>query len=489
VKSRRAARPGGGLVPRCSARGTASADPQAGAFVFVARRAMRATPAAVSDDDEPSSLSTLARGFTKRTLVTAKLAARVGVGFARRSLGRGRSEEEGERDDAAAVADAGELVEQLGRLKGLVMKFGQIASYMPGALPPRAQQVLTQLQAHTTAMAWPQVAEVLRRELGDEPEALFESIEHTPFAAASIGQVHRARFDGRAVAVKIQYPDIEDALRQDLKAAKVIAKLGMIGTDLDANALVGELRERMLEECDYSLEARRQIGFRRLLRGYEGADVPEVIEARCARRVLTTALVQDRREFYAFCSEADQAVRDRAGEIVFRTCMGSIFRDCIYNGDPHPGNYLFAADGGVTFLDFGCVRAFSPDMIAVWKRVGLATLAGDQPAFREAYVDLGFVKRPDRFDWDHQWELMRYLYRPFLATEPFEFTHDYVRESYSVMLFDNPNRFRTAMPAEWLLLNRLQWGMTSILAHLHARVQWGTILRECFGSQTAPVAL
>jgi predicted unusual protein kinase regulating ubiquinone biosynthesis (AarF/ABC1/UbiB family) len=439
------------------------------------------------DSDDSGSLFGLARGFRDRTLVTAKLATKVGLGFARRSLG-GKSRVEDDDGDDASVEVAGDLVEQLGRLKGLVMKIGQIASYMPGTLPPRAQRVLTRLQAETTAMQWSTVREVLREDLGGEPDALFDTIATEPFAAASIGQVHRARHEGRDVAVKIQYPGIEDVLRQDLKAAAVLAKLGMMGSDLDAKALMAELRERMLEECDYRLEARHQSAFGRLLAHIEGARVPEVIEGRSGRRVLTSAL-DPGQSFYPFCESATQGVRDRAGAIVFAVSMGSIFRHAAFNGDPHPGNYLFAPDGSVTFLDFGCVRRFDPEMIGAWKDVARATLDGDRARFVEHYPRLGFVKRPDKFDWDHQWSMMRYLYRPFIATEPFEYTHDYVRESYSLMIFDNPNRFRTAMPPAWLLLNRLQWGLTSVLAHLGSRVRWGEIMREIVDAPTAAVSL
>ena len=437
------------------------------------------------DSDDSGSLFGLARGFRDRTLVTAKLATKVGIGFARRSLGgNGRAPV----DDDGSVEVAGDLVEKLGRLKGLVMKIGQIASYMPGTLPPRAQRVLTKLQAETTAMKWSTVREVVREELHGEPEELFQTIATEPFAAASIGQVHRARHEGRDVAVKIQYPGIEDVLRQDLKAAVVLAKLGMMGSDLDAKSLMGELRERMLEECDYRLEARYQAAFRRLLAEVDHARVPEVIESRSARRVLTTAH-DPGKTFYPFCESASQAARDRAGATIFGVSMGSIFRHAAFNGDPHPGNYLFDQDGAVTFLDFGCVRRFEPDMICAWKDVARATLDGDRARFIEHYPRLGFVKRPDKFDWDHQWSMMRYLYRPFTAAEPFQYTHDYVRESYGLMIFDNPNRFRTAMPPAWLLLNRLQWGLTSVLAHLGSRVRWGEIMRDIVDAPTVPVSL
>src|SRR5262249_38391893 len=155
---------------------------------------------------------------------------------------KGEGEDDIDLDEAAksteaAIATARKLVSKMGHLKGLVMKAGQIASYMPGSLPPAAQQVLAELQAHSTPMSWPKIEEVLRAELGAPPSQLFDSIEDRPCAAASIGQVHKAVHRGTPVAVKIQYPGIEDAIRSDLKMVGVIARLSSVGTPLDGGAL------------------------------------------------------------------------------------------------------------------------------------------------------------------------------------------------------------------------------------------------------------
>lgn len=439
-----------------------------------------------SDDDVP--LRALARGFRKRTMVTVGLASRVGVGFAKRTLfGRAEGSASTPVEDSDAVEAAGKLVKELGALKGLVMKLGQIASYMPGALPPEAQRVLTKLQDSTTALEYAQVEAVLRQELGREPAALFDELEPVPFAAASIGQVHRAKLGGRALAVKIQYPGIEDALRSDLKTAGVLGRLGTVGTAMDGGGLVEELRDRVLEECDYRKEAENQRAFAALFADMPGAHVPAVIDERSGRRVLTSAL-DPGQSFYPFCDGAPQAARDRAGEIIFRVCFDCLFRHSVYNADPHPGNYLFAPDGEVTFLDFGCIRRFSVDMIDAWKAVARSVLADDRPAFERCFPALGFVGKPKKFDWDYQWSMMRYLYRPFLATEPFTYTHEYVKESYGLLIFDNPNRFSGKMPPEWLFLNRLQWGLNSVLAYLNATAPWGEIWRAAVDSPTVEPA-
>lgn len=422
-------------------------------------------------------LRELASGFRKRTLVTARLAGKVGLAMAKRTL-RGRDEQTPE-DEAERLVDADraregakELVRELGALKGLVMKIGQMASYLPGALPDEAQNVLSQLQAESVAMTWDRVSEVVRAELGAAPESLFDDFEETPFAAASIGQVHRARIRGQAVAVKIQYPGIEDVLRSDLSTIGFMTKMSTLGLPLDGGAIVDELKSRILEECDYELEARHQRELAALYAVDPWVHVPRVVEDRSTRRVLTTELV-DAMRFAQFSAEATQEAKNRAGEVIFRTCFSSLFRHGVYNGDPHPGNYLFHPDGRVTFLDFGCVRRFEKPFIETWKDFARGVLDGDRRGFPERFRRLGMLGREKGFDFDHQWEITQYLYLPFQQREPFfTYTDDYVRKSYGLMLFENPNQRKISMPPEWLLLNRLQWGMNAVLAKLHACAPW-----------------
>jgi len=429
-------------------------------------------------------LDELTRGV-RRMWSTASLTSKLGAKAAGRMLFRKKPAaddldvEAATKSTEAAVATAKKLVERMGQLKGLVMKAGQIASYMPGTLPPAAQEVLAGLQAHSTPMAYSRIVEVLRAEFGDSSP--FESFDEVPFASASIGQVHRATHAGAPVAVKIQYPGIEDAIRSDLKMVSVIARLLMVGSPIDGSALAGELRERLLEECDYQREAKSQELFARLLADVPGASVPAVVAARSSRRVLTTSFV----DALPLGALTDQAVRDRAGQIIFRACFALIFHRCIYNADPHPGNYLVAPGGAVTFLDFGCVRRFDPKMIATWRAMAGAILDGDRPKFVDEFRALGFVGKAKGFDWDYQWAAMRELYRPYL--EPtFRYEPELVRKSFGLLMFDNPNRFRLAMPPEWLFLNRLQWGLNAVLAQLRATGPWRAILDDIFAMPVDP---
>lgn len=439
-------------------------------------------------DDDKRRLDDLARGFRQRTLVTAKLAAKLGAKAAgRMAFGAKKDAPETVAATHASVSSAEDLVKEMGALKGLVMKVGQIASYMPGAMPPEAQRVLAKLQSESTSLAFPKIDEVIRRELGAPASERFASFDESPFAAASIGQVHRARHEDRDVAVKVQYPGIEELLTSDLRTAGVLLRMSTLGTALDGGEVADEVKARLLEECDYTREAESQRLFEKLFSEYEDAHVPEVVADRSSRRVLTTELVRAK-SFHAFADTASQEAKDRAGEILFRTCFETVFGRCIYNADPHPGNYLFHDDGRVTFLDFGCVRRYDPKMIAAWKRVALSVLDDDRNRFGACFGALGMVPNPKRFDWDHQWQVMKYLYRPFMATasNPFTYTHAYVQESYGVLLFDNPNQRRMAMPAEWVFLNRLQWGLNSILASLNASGAWGEIFRPAVESPEDP---
>lgn len=439
------------------------------------------------NDEEPGALKKLTGGIASRTFATAKLGMKVGMKYAARTIA-GEKKADDPKTVAAAIKSAENIVQELGRLKGLAMKGGQMISYLHGAMPPEAQRILAKLQAESTPMEFTAVEQVIREELGGGADDLFTAFERRPFAAASIGQVHRAEHEGRAVAVKIQYPGIEKVLESELGAASVFARLGTLGTALDGAEIVREIRERTREECDYENEAKNQKLFRRILGNDRRCIVPEVIDARSTRRVLTTALTPGR-SFQQLVDGGTRREKDLAGELIFGACFGSIFRHCVYNGDPHPGNYLFPEEGRVVFLDYGCVRHFDAAFVERWKTHARAVVRDDRAAWQDAFMAFGMVAKPHKFDWDYQWEVTRYLYTPFIEKR-FTYDGDYVSKSYKLMIFDNPNKNLTACPAEWVLLNRLQWGLNSVLAHLHATADWRALWADYIDeTRPAPATL
>lgn len=426
-------------------------------------------------------LQKIASGFRGRTLKTAKLFTKSSISMAKRSLFKGSAS----LDDDKQLLAAERLLDELNGLKGLVMKFGQMASYLDHGLPPKAQKVLARLQSESQPMAHEVAAAVIESELGGTPEQIFESFQAQPFAAASIGQVHRATFEGQAVAVKVQYPGIVEALESDLKMVSRFASIGSLLSSLDGKALAAELRERIIEECNYAGEASNQTMFHDLFAGDVHRRVPSVVQACSTTRVLTSEFDEGQR-FQGFL-EAPQELRDRAGETIFETCFTSIFRDCVFNADPHPGNYLFGEDGSVTFLDFGCIKWFSRDLIEQWKAVAIAILNDDKAGFARAMRDAGMIAKPKGFDWDFQWQAMDYLYQPFKSSEPTIYTREFVGKANAMNMFDNPNRLKLTIPRDWLFVNRLQFGLLSVLSQLGARGDWGSLFRAAVESKTNPL--
>jgi predicted unusual protein kinase regulating ubiquinone biosynthesis (AarF/ABC1/UbiB family) len=428
---------------------------------------------------EDGPLTELARGFRKRTLVTAKLFAKLGARMARENLGLGAALDRIDEDDAVAAATR--LLAELDGLKGLAAKLGQMVSYLDQSLPPKAQRVLARLQSQQRGLPYEAIARVVADELGGPPEQLFDAFEPAPFAAASLGQVHRARLGDRRLAVKVQYPDMERLLGADLALVERFAGAATLLHPVDGKALAREMSARMKEECDYGREAENQAWFRERFQGHPGLSVPEVVPERSARRVLTSELVE-RAGFASFVAAAPPEARDRAGALIYEACFDTIFRDRVYNADPHPGNYLFAEDGAVTLLDFGCVKRFGEGFIATWKRLALCILDDDRAAFRDAVVAAGFVGRARGFDFEHQRDAMRFLYQPMLAREPFVFTHAFVAEVHDRLVFQNNNKWRLALPPDWLFVNRLQLGLFSVLAELGARARFADIFRAAVES-------
>src|SRR5215203_6206108 len=254
-----------------------------------------------------------------------------------------------ERADAAtgdrAAALARELVEQLGQMRGAAMKVGQVLSTIDFTALPEDErenfkQTLAKLRDDVPPLPFRQVAKLLREELGEQPSDVFAEFEEEAFAAASIGQVHRAvTVDGRAVAVKVQYPGVAEAVDTDLRNLTLLLPLiKRLAPGMDVKALAAELRERVGEELDYEIEAQNHRAVARAWRGHPFVHVPAVDTRLSSRRLLVTELLNGKR--FEEVKALDEPTRDRFGEIVFRFFFGTLLHLRRCSGDPHPGNYL-----------------------------------------------------------------------------------------------------------------------------------------------------
>ncbi len=415
--------------------------------------------------------------------------ARVGtaLGSAGVKLAGAKVRRNDEAIDKAHLAAADRMVDTLGNMKGAAMKIAQLASFIDTDFLPdeyRAiyQDKLAKLRSDAPPMAYDQVKGVLSEQWDEAPEDVFEDFEHEARAAASIGQVHRATLpDGRAVAVKIQYPGIGKALAADMQNAGLIMRFAKaLAPGLDAKAVAAELKERVLEELDYEYEAQNQRTFARAYRGHPFIVVPDVVTRLSTERVLVTDWI-DGADFEDV-KALPQPDKDRFGEIVFRFCFGSIYHLQHFNADAHPGNYLLADDGRVAFLDFGMTKRLDVDQVALQIAAIEAGLERDPGKIRDALAELGYLKRPERVD-------AELLMKHMLAVggwymEDAEVTIDARRVMKAMAAMTDPRSKyyelvrRESLPADELMGQRMQTGVLAVLGQLGATRNWMRIGRE-----------
>jgi predicted unusual protein kinase regulating ubiquinone biosynthesis (AarF/ABC1/UbiB family) len=375
------------------------------------------------------------------------------------------------------------VAKELGQMKGAIMKAGQLLSFVIDGLPPEAQRALAQLQADVPPMA-PSLAEaVVRDELGEAPDKLFLDWDPVPVAAASIGQVHRAVMpDGRLVAVKVQYPGVDEAIRSDLDNAEMLYGLfsAFALKNLDVKALVDELRARMADELDYRHEAAAQTEFVERFEGHPFIRVPAIVPERSTQRVLTSEWVEGM-TWATFERRAEEGARQRAAEVLFRFAQGSIHRAGVFNGDPHPGNYRFDEDGSMTFLDFGLVKRWTPGEWDGLEPVLDAILGADPVVVADALVRAGFLAADHRLDPRLVFDYVSSPYVPYL-TDEFTFFPGFTGEVLGKLIdLDGPYKPVIAslnMPASFVVLDRVVWGVSALLSKLGARNRWRAILAE-----------
>lgn len=440
--------------------------------------------------DEPggAAVPTVPTGRLARGAPLVSLGARTGLGRVGVLLRPGTRDARRHRSEEFHVRTAERYAALLGDMKGALMKAGQLLSFVDtaGILPeehrPLYQQALQVLQADAPPMEPEAVSAAVEAELGRPPGQVFDWFSPEPVAAASIGQVHAARLDGRQLAVKVQYPGVAEAIRSDLANTDLVAGLLRFGaaalpgftTNVDVKAVAEEICERVVEELDYGIELRNQREFADLYRDHPFIRIPEVVPELSTARVLTMDFVDGRR-FQAAC-QSSKELRDRWGEVVARFVYGSLFRFHLFNADPHPGNYLFHEDGTVTFLDFGCVKRFSEQHVALMRDLDRATLAGDAARLHRTWVELGLLDPADEVDPEQILGWYRLSYEPLLAEQPYTYTREFAAGAVQ-RHFDPFGEWRDVvrhfrMPREFVFLNRIIFGLFSVVGMLEATCDW-----------------
>ena len=418
----------------------------------------------------------------QRGLTTLRLAARGGARYATSAprLFTSAGEHRQQLRNDLALQTAEDVVTTLGAMKGVLMKLGQMASYVDNGLAPAARRTLSRLQDSVPPMSPELAARVITEELGRPPERAFATWDPEPIAAASIGQVHRAiTHDGRAVAVKVQYPGIAETIEADLGNVALLRRMLKISApQQDVDALLAELRERITEELDYGREARNQQLFARFYQGHPTIHVPGVVEELSTRRVITSDLADGAR--FAELASWSQAERDLAAETIYRFVFRSLYEAHAFNGDPHPGNYLFHGGGRVTFLDFGLVKHFSAEelrpLVAMVKHL---CVENDPEAFRRAMEDAGFLMPGTPLPTDMIVEHMALFYDTVRERGPRTMTGGYA-SAVTRRFFDfrSPLAAYVQIPRSYVILQRINLGLFALLGELAATADWRCIAEE-----------
>jgi predicted unusual protein kinase regulating ubiquinone biosynthesis (AarF/ABC1/UbiB family) len=432
----------------------------------------------------------IGRGVPLARLASVNAAARL-AGWARRG---------GEAQDLARFTrEAQRYVATLGEMKGAAMKVGQILSFLDSNLVPEAyrpiyQEIAGALQADATPMPVETARAVIEEELGRPVDEVFEWFGLQPMAAASIGQVHAAHLPGgREVVVKVQYPGAAAAVRADLANAQLMASIAAASSRLrgpmrpvaDPRAMVEEIRDRVDEELDYRLEAVNLQEFGDRYRDHPFIHVPAVVPELSTERVLVMDEVDGMRWNVAL--EQPQELKDRWGEVINRFVYGSLYEFGIFNADPHPGNYLFHADGSVTFLDFGCVKRFDERQIEGGRTFNASITRGDgdPDALKQMLIDFGFLPSDTKLTAQRIFDWYAPMYRTLLEEETGTFTPElaaYVVHRNFDPLGDFGEMLRgmgiTQASKDFVFINRIQLGLFSVLGGLRATGPWRAISAE-----------
>lgn len=435
-----------------------------------------------------------------RNLRLALLGLRTGGSYARHRARRVFADagRRGHLDTEFEMRTAEQIAETLGHMKGALMKVGQMASYLDQGLPDHVRTVLAQLQQNAPPMSAELAAGVIIEELGAAPEVVFAEWDPVPIASASIGQVHRAMtHDGRAVAVKVQYPGIARAIASDLdNAGLLFAGLGQLFPGLEHRSIVAELRERLVEELDYAQEARNQDLFGLHYRDHPYIHVPEVFHELSTARVLTTELA-DGVEWDEVLTWSQQE-KNLTAETIYRFAFGSLFGLAAFNGDPHPGNYLFRPGGQVTFLDFGLVKRFTPEELEDFGEMIRHIVIDPVPArFRATVERLGLLPRGLEVTDEEVFEYLRHFYDFVEADGVYTITPEFSSETVR-RIFDTSGPFAAIqkaanVPPSFVIIQRINLGLYAMFGDLMATGNWRRLAEEIWpfvaGPPSTPMGL
>lgn len=397
-----------------------------------------------------------------------------------------------QKNQEKLYADIGQQIAQtLGEMKGAVMKVGQIASQLKDMLPKEVASALEVLQKESPPMPFPMIRRQLIKALGDTPENLFARFDEIPFAAASIGQVHRALTkEGVECVVKIQYPGVKESCDSDLKHLKRLLKLaGLVKVSAEVmDKTFDEIRTMLYEELDYKHEAENLKLFGDYYRDHPYIRVPELIENLSAETVLTLTLVEGDRLQDVKSPRYSQETINLIGYHIFETFGKQIYELRAVHSDPHPGNFAFRPDGTIIIYDFGAVKKIPEETIAKLRSLVADAVAGNVDTIDQHMLDIG-VRQPNGEapspEYYHEW--MDIVMQPFQSYESFDFAHTNLhRRAIGKVKRDGLKYMGSFQPsAETLAVNRVLTGHYWTMVDLGVKASFRPLIDEIVLKKTA----
>jgi predicted unusual protein kinase regulating ubiquinone biosynthesis (AarF/ABC1/UbiB family) len=428
-------------------------------------------------------MADITSGRARRLLSVGGLTSAVGSSYLWQALKRPFQSHERADEDllAAHIRNAERVVAGSAELRGAFMKLVQMLSMRTDLLPSEALERLAVVQSSVPPMPYERVRDVLVHELGAPPEERFATFEHDAFAAASLGQVHRATLDdGTIVAVKVQYPNVAETVRQDLKNVRALVKAvttlirDVMRQDFDREEVVRELEARLQEELDYRREAANVERFRRLFADDREVTIPRVFPERSSERVLTLEFLDGYPLQDIMAPGVDEALKRWVAEKLYRMLWRQVLEFGVLHADPHPGNYLVTHHPRIGLLDFGSVRVFEPSIRRGYLRLARGLLAHDDGEIGAACLDLGLAKG----DPAPLVAMMHVLCEPLECDAPFDpATFDVIARGMQITEIALANRVFHA-PGHPVFLLRALMGLDGYLKGLGAVLNWHRIFRD-----------
>jgi predicted unusual protein kinase regulating ubiquinone biosynthesis (AarF/ABC1/UbiB family) len=437
----------------------------------------------------------LKTGRLERLMTVGTTSARVGSSYLWSALKRPFQTEEKHESELldTHLRNALRIVESSKELRGAFMKMTQLLSMRDDLFPTEALDVLSVVQSSVPPMDWPLMRKRIEAELGGPPEKLFASFDHEAFAAASLGQVHRARLaSGEEVVVKVQYPGVEKTVKSDLQnakalinALKLVARDVMRNRDMDYRGVYEELRERMHEELDYEGEAANIDLFQKLFADDGEIVIPRVVHERSTKRVITLGYIDGYKIRDILAPGVDQSLKDWVMLKMYDITWQQLLQFGIVHVDPHPGNYLVTHHPKLGILDFGCIRILSPELREAYRDLNRAILEDDHELMQGALVRLDFLNPGD--DYRPMRDILRHLFEPLLIDAPVDPRSYNSVERATVALRTGLRAGYWKAPPHRVFLDRVMIGIDGYLKLAGTVANWHRIYQKWVYSEARDV--